>query len=230
MKKGILITATDTGAGKTYVTCLLGERLRREGLAVTPLKPVESGCAPGADGRPVPADATALRDAFAPGLAISSVCPYAFLAPRSPHLAARAEGVSVDPVRIREAAEDAAAASDLLLVEGAGGITVELKEGYSFADLAREMSLPVLVVTENRLGVLNHLRLTLLFLRSEGISLFGVILNDRSPGAFPARELNEVEIARIAGERYLGRIPYGAASLPEEVFIRFNSRRMVPDR
>ena len=230
MGRGILITATDTGAGKTYVTRLLGERLRREGVSVAPLKPVESGCAPDAGGRPFPADAAALRDALSPGLAISSVCPYAFSAPLSPHLAARLEGVSVDPARIREAAQEAARGSDLLLVEGAGGITVELREGYSFADLARDLSLPVLIVAENRLGVLNHLRLTIRLLWSEGLPLFGVILNDLTPGPFPAREPNEAEIARIAGERYLGRIPCGAASLPEEVFGRFNSRRTVLDK
>ena len=225
MGKGILITATDTGAGKTYVTCLLGRRLRREGNAVVPLKPVESGCEPGADGRPFPADAAALRDAFAPDLAVSSVCLYAFSAPLSPHLAARAEGISVDLSRILKAADEAAKASDLLLVEGAGGITVELTEGYTFADLARDLSFPVLIVAGNRLGMLNHLKLTIHFLRSEGIPLFGVILNDLTPGPFPAREPNEAETQRIAGECYLGRIPYAATSLPEEMFLRFNSRQ-----
>jgi len=224
MGQGILITATDTGAGKTYVACLLGRRLRREGFAVSPLKPVESGCVPGADGKPFPADAAALRDAFAPGLDVSAVCLYPLSAPLSPHLAARAEGVSVDLSRIQQAAGEAARVSDLLLVEGAGGITVELREGYSFADLARDLSLPVLIVAENRLGVLNHLQLTIRCLRSEGISFFGAILNDLTPGPFPAREQNEAEVRRIAGECYLGRIPHGAASLPEEVLLRFRRR------
>jgi dethiobiotin synthetase len=221
MGQGILITATDTGAGKTYVTCLLGSRLLREGVSVLPLKPVESGCAPGADGRSFPADAAALRDAFAPGLSVSAVCRYPLSAVLSPHLAARAEGVSIDPARMRQTVIDAAKATDVVLIEGAGGVTAEIREGYSFADLARDLALPVLIVAGNRLGVLNHLKLTLHYLQSEAIPLFGVILNDLTPEPFSARETNETEAHRIVGECYLGRVPYGAAFLPEEIFSRF---------
>jgi dethiobiotin synthetase len=221
MGKGILITGTDTGAGKTVVACLLGKRLLREGFAVLPLKPVESGCAPGADGSPFPADAAMLRDAFAPELSLSLVCLYPLSAVLSPHLAARAEGVSIDPARIRRAVNGAAEAADVVLIEGAGGVTVEIGDGYSFADLARDLSLPVMIVAGNRLGVLNHLQLTMRYLHSEAIPLFGVILNDVTPEAFPARESNEAEVRRIAGNHYLGRVPYGAAFLPEEIFSRF---------
>jgi dethiobiotin synthetase len=100
-------------------------------------------------------------------------------------------------------------------------VPIELREGFSFADLARDLSLPVLIVAGNRLGVLNHLRLTIRYLRSETIPLFGVILNDTTPEAFPAWGTNETEVRRIAGNHYLGRIPYGAAFLPEEIFSRF---------
>jgi dethiobiotin synthetase len=220
MGQGILITATNTGAGKTYVTCLLGKRLRREGIAVLPLKPVESGCARDAEGRPFPADATALRDAIAPGREVSAVCLYPLFAPLSPHLAAELERVSIDLSCVRQTIIDAARMSDVVLVEGAGGITVEMREGYTFADLARELSLPVLIVAENRLGVLNHLRLTICYLKSEAIPVFGVVLNDLTGEPFPAREPNEAEMRRIAGEHYLGRVPYGAAVLPEELFSR----------
>lgn len=223
MGKAILITGTDTGAGKTYAACLLGRRLVREGISVRPLKPVESGCLPGRDGRPHPADAAALRDAIAPGLSLSQVCLYPLSAPLSPHLAARLEGRVLDPVRIHEAVAAAAASAEIVLVEGAGGILVEMAEGYSFADLAREFSLPVLVVAEERLGVLNHLRLTWRFLTGAGIPCAGVILNERSPEPFPAREFNEPEVRRIAGDRYLGKIPHGAKELPEDLFRRFRT-------
>ena len=220
MGQGILITGTDTGVGKTVVSCLLGKRLLREGVAAIPLKPVESGCAPGADGRPFPADAAALRNAFAPELPLSSICLYPLSAVLSPHLAARDEGVSIDPVRIRKTITDALGAADIVVIEGAGGLTVEIGEGYSFADLARDLFLPVLIVAGNRLGVLNHLQLTLRYLRSEAIPLFGVILNDTTPDAFPAREPNETEVRRISGGYYIGRVPYGATVLPEEIFAR----------
>jgi len=221
MGTAILITGTDTGAGKTYVACLLGRRLVRHGISVRPLKPVESGCLPGKKGMPHPADAAALRDAFAPGLPLSEVCLYPLSAPLSPHLAARLERNIPDPSRIRGAIAAAAAAAEVVLVEGAGGILVEVAEGYSFADLARELAMPVLVVAEDRLGVLNHLGLTWRFLADAGLSRAGVILNERSPEDFPAREFNESEVRRIAGDRYLGKIPHGAAELPEELFRRF---------
>ena len=219
--RAILITGTDTGVGKTYVACLLGKRLREAGIDVRPLKPVESGCLPGPDGRPHPSDAAALRDAVAPGLPLSAVCLHALAAPLSPRLAAEAEGVRVDPARVRRSVTDAAGAADLVLVEGAGGIAVELRDGYSFADLARDLSLPVLVVAGNRLGVLNHLELTIRYLESERLRLLGVVLSDPSPGPFPAREPNEAGVRRIAGDRWLGRVPFGAASLPDGIFSRF---------
>ncbi|MBI5420076.1 MAG: dethiobiotin synthase [Deltaproteobacteria bacterium] len=221
LAKGVLVTGTDTGAGKTYVACLLGRRLAAAGQAVRPLKPVESGCAFLMDGSLFPADAAALRDAIAPHLPLDAVCPWPLSAPLSPHLAARLEGASIDPGRVRESIHSAAAASDLVLVEGVGGIAVEMREGYSFADLARDLSLPVLVVAENRLGVLNHLRLTVRYVLSDGLELLGVVLNDRHSGGDPARETNEDEVRRIAGDRYLGRVPNGAAVLPEGIFSRF---------
>ena len=226
MGKAILITGTDTGVGKTYVARLLGKRLRKAGIDVRPLKPVESGCMPGQDGRPHPADAAALRDAVAPGLPLSAVCLYALPAPLSPHLSAEAAGIPVDPERVRRSVTDAARASDMVLVEGAGGIAVEIRAGYTFADLARDLSLPVLVVAGNRLGVLNHLKLTIRYLESEGIRLLGVVLSDLSPDAFPARETNEAEVRRMAGDRWLGRVPFGAADLPDEIFSRI--REFVP--
>ncbi|HZW35923.1 MAG: dethiobiotin synthase [Deltaproteobacteria bacterium] len=222
--KAFLITGTDTGAGKTRYACLLGSRLVAEGVAVSPFKPVESGCAHRPGEAPFPEDAAALRDAIAPGMPLSEICPHPLAAALSPHLAARGEGVSIDPVRIREAAAAAARSSEVLLVEGAGGIAVEIREGYTFADLARDLSLTVLVVAENRLGVLNHLRLTLRYLASEGLAAAGVVLNDRSADLFPAREANEAEVRRISGDRYLGRIPHGAAALPEDSFLRFRTR------
>jgi len=221
MGKAILITGTDTGAGKTYVSCLLGRRLVRHGISVRPLKPVESGCLPGKDGMPHPADAAALRDAVAPGLPLSEVCVYPLSASLSPHLAARLERKTLDPGRIRKEIAAAAAAAEIVLVEGAGGILVEVAEGYSFADLARELAMPVLVVAEDRLGVLNHLGLTWRFLGGAGLLRAGVILNERSPEDFPARKFNELEVRRIVGDRYLGKIPHGSGELPEPLFRRF---------
>ncbi len=228
MGKAILITGTDTGVGKTYVGCLLGRRLREAGVAVRPLKPVESGCLPGPDGRPHPADADLLREAVAPDVPLSAICLYAFADPLSPHLAAAAGGEWVDPDRVRRFVTRAAHASEVVLVEGAGGIAVEIGAGYAFADLARDLSLPVVVVAGNRLGVLNHLKLTVRCLESEGLRLAGVVLSDPSPEPFPARESNETEARRIAGDRWLGRVPFGAPRLPDGILSRFLEIVRIP--
>lgn len=228
MGRTVLITGTDTGVGKTYVTCLLGRRLREAGIGVRPLKPVESGCLPGPDGRPHPADAAALRDAVAPAVPLSAICLHALAAPLSPHLAAEVEGRHVYPERVRRFVSEAASSPDVVLVEGAGGIAVEIAAGYSFADLARDLTLPAVIVAGNRLGVLNHLKLALRYLESENIPLGGVILSDPTPDPFPAREPNEGEVRRIAGDRWLGRLPFGAADLPDGIFRRFREFVLFP--
>ncbi len=229
-RKGILVTGTDTGAGKTYVSCLLGASLRRMGFSVRPFKPVESGCDPGADGSPIPTDARSLRDAIAPDMPLSAVCLYALPLPLSPHQAARAEGITIDTGRILAEVATAAEKSDFVLVEGVGGIAVEIREGYTFCELARDAGLSLLVVAENRLGVLNHLKLTLRFLQSEGLPPVGVVVNDRSAGPFPAREPNEEEVRRIAGERYLGRVPHGVRILPAGILSGLLGILGVPTR
>lgn len=207
--------------GKTRFACLLGSRLASAGVSVHPLKPVESGCATGPGGNPFPADAAALRDAMAPHLPLDSVCGYALSAPLSPHIAARMEGVVIDPARIRSMVEAAAEASEIVLVEGAGGVAVEISDGCTFADIACGLSMPALMVAGNRLGALNHARLTIRYLLGCGVPLLGVVLNDLSADTSPSRESNEDEIRRIAGGRYLGRVPFGAAVLPENIFARF---------
>src|SRR3989304_1084249 len=203
-RKGILGRGTDRGAGKTYVSCLLGKAMQGEGFAVRPFKPVESGCEPGTDGAPFPADARSLRDAIAPDLPLPEVCLYALSAPLSPHLAARAEGIAIDTGRILAAVAKAAEPSDSVLVEGGEVVAGEVREGDTIPELARDARLPVLVVAENRLGVVNHLRLTVHYLRSEGLSLVGVVVNDRTAETFPAREPNEIGRRRIAGGRERG--------------------------
>ena len=185
MRRGIFVTGTDTGAGKTYAACLLGRRLRQAGMAVRPFKPVESGCLPGPDRRAFSGRCRRAARRMLPKLPLSAVCFYPLAAALSPHLAARLEGKAIDLDWMRRTIVEKAGAFDLLLVEGAGGIAVEIQEGYSFARLAHDLSFPALVVAENRLGVLNHLQLTIRYLADEGIPLLGVILNDRTPTLFP---------------------------------------------
>lgn len=172
MKRTILVTGTDTGVGKTVVTCALLRTLRARDLAPFPIKPVESGCA---DLR-YPEDAMALS-AAAGGVDLDTVCPFRYRTPASPWTAARIEGWkhSFDGVveHVRAVQRD----HDLVIVEGAGGLLVPITEVRSYADLAAAIGASLVVVARDALGTLNHTSLTLEAAISRGIPLLGVVLN-----------------------------------------------------
>ena len=161
-QRGLMITGTDTGVGKTFVACGIAGALRRRGLSVAPFKPAETGCAFDERSRAlIPADAEMLQQATATQAPLETICPYRFRLPVAPWVAAEQEGVTIDPARLEQCYRELAASHDSVLVETAGGILVPLAENFHYADLARQLSLPVLVVAASRLGVINHTLLTL---------------------------------------------------------------------
>ncbi len=149
--RGVFVTATGTGVGKTFVARGLGRALVRRGRSVALLKPVETGCDPD------PADAIALARAcgrpelaHAPGF-------YRARAPLSPYAAALDGDPSPpDAATLAACVERAARDADLAVVEGAGGLFVPLRRSDTFATIAAELGLPLLVVAPDRLGVLSH--------------------------------------------------------------------------
>lgn len=166
------VTGTDTGVGKTVVAAAVIGLLRRRGLSVAAMKPVETGVA---DGRP----ADALRLAQAAGAAdpLTDVCPCSFAEPVAPLVAAERSGRSVDPMLLDAALERLSAGRDAVIVEGAGGLLVPLTRLMSYADLFARWRLGVIVVAANRLGALNHVRLTVLAARAAGAPVRAVVLN-----------------------------------------------------
>jgi dethiobiotin synthetase len=196
---GLFVTGTDTGVGKTVVACALARALRARGVDVGVMKPTETGVGP--EG---PLDAHALRAAAGSHDPIDDVCPEALALPAAPAVAAAAEGRSIDLPRIRRAAARLRARHACLLVEGAGGLLVPLAPGFSMADLAAELALPVLVVARARLGTLNHTLLTLEALERRRLALAGVVLCHAEPlSRADARNLEALRAAlgaRLAGE------------------------------
>ncbi|MFN8390334.1 MAG: dethiobiotin synthase [Bdellovibrionota bacterium] len=223
MGKILFITGTDTGVGKTSTAVGLVRALVASGVSLRVMKPVESGCDPGADGRPVPADATQLWNAAGRRQSLDEVCLYRLRAPVSPHVAARAEGVRVDCDAVASAIQTQAQNADIVVVEGAGGLLVPLDGIYTFADLARDVSATCLVVVASRLGALNHAALTFEVLRARNIPVAGYVLNLLHPpeatGETTAENTN-AESLRVIGRSYgideLCEIPYRdpAASEP----------------
>lgn len=163
------ITGTDTDAGKTFVTALLTRSLRKAGFDTVAMKPVSCGA---------PEDTRILLAAAANRLSIDEVTPVSYKAPLAPIEAARLEGRSFDPDEILAVFRRLKNSRRSLLVEGVGGWLVPLAPGYTTADLAKSMGLPVLLVVRNRLGALNHTLLTLESIRNHGLTCGGIVLNN----------------------------------------------------
>lgn len=179
MATGLFITATDTGAGKTFVATRLAEALTARGCTVAVRKPTESGC-PEIDGRLVPQDAEALRLAAGGWEAIETVCPHPLREPLSPPRAARRmkRKLMLDELI---AACAMPAEADLMIVEGAGGLFAPLAEDALNADLAAALGLPVLLVVPDRLGAINQALLGIHAVTHYGLKLAGVVLNQLEP-------------------------------------------------
>jgi dethiobiotin synthetase len=154
--RGLFVTGTDTGVGKTRVAVALIHALRARGLRVAAMKPVSAGSAPGE----LNEDVVALLQAANVDADVSDVNPYAFAEPVAPHIAAGRAGVRIELDLITSAYARLAARSDVVVVEGAGGWRVPLNEHEDMADLAQRLALPVVLVVGLRLGCLNHASLT----------------------------------------------------------------------
>jgi dethiobiotin synthetase len=183
----LAITGTDTGIGKTIVSCALAARARELGLRVAAMKPVETGIASrvAPSGSPLRSDAERLHDAAGADVPLDVVCPYALEEPLAPMVAAARAGVTFDLPHLDSARDSLARDRDLLIVEGAGGLLVPLTESLSFAQLFVRWQCGLVIVAGNRLGVLNHVLLTMRAAREEGLPIHGVVLtalSDRGAG------------------------------------------------
>ncbi len=208
---GLFVTGTDTGVGKTFVTCLIAAELQAEGRAVGVYKPACSG-AVATHGGPVWEDVEALSAATGGRFDRDRIAPQRFLAPLAPPVAARAEGTAVDADALRSGAawwRDHAGV-ELLLVEGAGGLLCPLTETETFADLAVDLALPTLVVARTGLGTINHTLLTVEVARGRGLNVAGVVLCEAVPtGDDASARTNAAEIERRSAAAVLGVVPHG---------------------
>jgi dethiobiotin synthetase len=191
--RGLFVTGTDTGVGKTLVAAALARFLAGRGIRVGVMKPVESGV-------PNPAelgeDGTLLRWAAGCDEPAALVSPYRFAEPLAPSLAAERAGVDIQLPRLTEAARHLAARHDFLIVEGAGGLLVPLAKGLLMADLVRQLELPLLTVCRAGLGTINHTLLTMEAARQRQLPLAGLVIN----GMPPAPGIVELHAPRMLAE------------------------------
>ena len=205
--RSLLITGTDTGVGKTFVGCGLTAALTARGKTVGVLKPAETGCAM-RDGEYYPEDAARLAAFARSSLPLDLICPYRFAPPVAPSVAAEMAGITIEPERIVACFQQIVAQHDCTIVEGAGGLLVPLVGRYTFADLVRDLQVPLLVVVGSKLGALNHTLLTLRCAQAMSLSVAGYIVNHPMPTADQAIHTNVQTLARLTDVPCLGVLPY----------------------
>jgi dethiobiotin synthetase len=210
---GLFVVGTDTGVGKTYVAARIVAALAREGLRVGVYKPAASSCR--RVGRAlVSDDAIALwRAAGEPGH-LKNVCPQRFAAPLAPHLAARQERKEIDAGLLRKGIDYWRRRSDVIIVEGAGGLMSPIGETDYVADLADEFGFPLIVVAPNRIGTINSTLLTLIAAaaRPKPLPIAGIVLNDVLPPdtGDPSMHSNRMELEVRCVPPVLAHLSHGA--------------------
>lgn len=178
--KGMFVTGTDTGIGKTLASCTLLHALRARGLRAVGMKPLASGCDDTPEGLRNE-DALALQAASDPRPAYADVNPYALPAPLAPEIAAREAGVAVELAPMLAAHARLAAQSDIVVVEGVGGWAAPMAPALMQADLVRALRVPVVLVVGLRLGCLNHALLSARVIAEDGALLAGWIASHVDP-------------------------------------------------
>jgi len=205
------VTGTDTGVGKTVVTVALVSLFRAGGIDAVPMKPVQTGCIPTADGWVVVDLEFCLNMAnLEPSVAERNLmAPYRFQPACSPHLAAAQASETISISRIADDFSRLKANHDLVIVEGAGGVLVPINSEETMLDVMVRLSLPVVLVARPWLGTINHTLLSLRELARAGVSVLGVIFNDSRPST--RDEIvhdNRLTIERFGHTPVLGHLPF----------------------
>jgi dethiobiotin synthetase len=202
MMRGLFVTATDTGAGKTFVTAGVARIWRREQRPFRVCKPVATGT----EGR-WSEDTRVLAEA-AGDANLEAVTPYTFAAGAAPPVAARLAGVRLRLEDLTTAVRLRAAGGRTVLVEGVGGLLCPLTERETVADLAAELCLPLIVVTRRSLGTLNHTLLTVEAAQGRGLRLAGVVVTATAPISGVAEETAIEELRRRLDVPLLAVLPH----------------------
>ena len=207
MDNGIFITGTDTGVGKTFFACALAALLKSYGYNVGVMKPAETGCVE-KDGQLFAEDAWHLKSASGCAEPIEIICPYRLPEPLAPSIAAERADVKIDIDHLLAVYSEISSRHDITLVEGAGGLMVPLVPSFTFADFARVAKLPIIVVAANKLGVINHLLLTLEHASCKGLMTLGYVLNQVEGPPSLAADTNREVLANLTAAPCLAEFPF----------------------
>jgi dethiobiotin synthetase len=219
--RGLFVTGTGTGVGKTVVAAVIARSLAKAGTRVAVFKPAATGLE-----EPGETDHALLRRAAGSAQSDEEIAPYRYGPPASPHLAAELAGEEIDPVRLLEAAGAAAASADELVCEGVGGLLVPLAPRYLVRDLAADLGLPLAIAAPPGLGTINHTLLTIEAARAAGLEVAGVVLTPWPPQPSRIERSNRETIAALGKVRVETLAPLELAepdSWPALALSRFAS-------
>jgi dethiobiotin synthetase len=209
--RGLFVTGTDTGVGKTVVAAAICAALAARGERVAAFKPVVTGTEePPGDW---PADHELLAVAASSGQAPADVTPVTFAPPLSPHYAAELAGTAVEPDALLAAARAASEGADVLVCEGVGGLLVPLALDYSVRDLAVDCALPLVVVARTGLGTINHTLLAIEAASAAGLHVLGIVMTPWPADPAPIELSNRATVERLSGIPVSGLPPATPATL-----------------
>ncbi len=209
-KKGLFITGTDTGVGKTIIAAGLVKLARISGLKAVGVKLVETGCII-RDGQLHPEDGAFLCQASEGHITLDECVPFRFSLPASPARAAATVGSTLNIADLKEHVLTLAENADLTVVEGAGGIMVPIHSGIMMLDLVEQLGFPCLIVARSGLGTINHTLLTFQALKDKGVKISGIVLSCSSPQKGPEEEFTPSDLARLTQPVPVLVMPYLSA-------------------
>lgn len=209
--KGIFVTGTDTGVGKTVVSAALAWTLKGSGKRIAVIKPVQTGTNSGGF-----MDIEFTQRVIGTNYPLDKVCPYRFSLPLAPLVASRLVGEKIDLKKINSAFRNLSSNHDVVIVEGAGGLLVPITHKYLMSDLARDLGLHLIIVTRSNLGTLNHTLLTTESAKQRGLKILGIVINKfpLTPGI--AERTNPELILKMTGEPIVGVLPFDSQICVEE--------------
>src|SRR5450432_1179012 len=226
MRRGVFVTGTDTGVGKTLASCALIHALRDAGVDVVPMKPIAAGASRHGDGWANEDSLELLRAADRDDSILADVTPMLLREAMAPHLAARHEKCIIALAPIEDSFARLSARGAFVVVEGVGGFKVPLGENLDTVDLARAIGLPLVLVVGMRLGCLNHALLTVESIERAGLRLAGWIANAVDP-AMAAADENVAALEERLGAPLLGRLPHRMNPDPRSLARHIDARALL---
>ncbi len=206
--KGLFITGTDTGVGKTLIAGAIAKILSQSGKKVGVFKPVATGCRKTKAGL-VSEDAEFLKRCTNIELGLEVINPVKFEIPAAPFVCEKAENRKTDLKKIADAYKKICQKSDFVIVEGIGGIRVPITAQIDVLKLAKAFKLPVIIVARSKLGTITHTLLTIDAVRQAGLSLAGVIINGYDEKTKDFAEKTNARIIEKLGEvKILAVVPF----------------------